>query len=264
MRRWITALCTLVLVLSMGAVAHAAELSLSSPRPPSLAMTEKCAQAEIDISGTEGEGTLTVAGIPAECSGLPIDVWLHDAGATSRITAEAPAGGGEVTLTPSAPLTTRAAALATIDTWPLPTTANIAARPFVTCRTPEDPAAGCEVEVVFEDDWYSGGGPLTHWHRIVEISSDSLDQVPWELTFNLSADSILVQPTNLFYDDEGGLQVVSSARCDVEPRTVTVQGRTDWGRHHLVGGELPPLRIGVQGAATASGYPSGADLLRCP
>src|SRR5690625_1926866 len=142
MRRWITALFTLALVLSLGAVGHAAELSLSSPRPPSLAMTEKCAQAEIKVSGTAGRAELTVSGIPAVCGGLPLDVCLHDGIATHQVTTETPATGGQLTLTPSTTLTTHTAALVTIGTWPMPTTATIAELPFVTCHTPDDPAAG--------------------------------------------------------------------------------------------------------------------------
>ena len=262
MRRWLTALCTLVLVLSMGVVAHAAELSLSSPRPPSLAMTEKCAQAEIDVFGTEGEATVTVAGIPAECSGLPIDVWLHDAGATSRITAEAPAGGGEVTLTPSAPLTTRAAALATIDTWPLPTTASIAARPFVTCRTPDDPAAGCEVQIIDSDEWSEGGPHINVWRRHMEITTTSAVPVRWQLELNLSASSLPFHPTRQLLDYQGDVIAVSH-RCEPQPRIVTLRGTAhDSNRPYVAAGSNQ--RVNVTGRAEVLSPHYMNELMRCP
>ena len=124
MRRGLIVLCAFALVLSAGAVGHAAELSLSSPRAPSQAVITKCAQAQIEVSGTAGQAELTVSGIPAQCGGLPLDVWLHDGTTTHQLAADAPAGGGQLTLTPSIELSTHTAALTTIDTWPMPTTAT--------------------------------------------------------------------------------------------------------------------------------------------
>ena len=240
MRRWITALFTLALVLSLGAVGHAAELSLSSPRPPSLAMAERCdAQAAVEIEGTTWRSPLTVSGIPAACGGLPLSVWLYDSGATEVVTTQVPNGGGTVAV-PVTRVTVgpHTAALATIDTWPLSTTMDIHT-PFVSCRTPGTPAAGCSVEVVNDNDWPG------HWQKTMRISTTSRSPVTWELLVNLSDPSVPVHPTR-YLTHTGGLALISFAGCDTEPRTLIAGGSAGW--HNQQVSTDTPRDVQVEGS----------------
>lgn len=115
-----------LLATALVGVAHASELVLAPPTTASTAVVHRCAHADVQVTATAGRTELTVTGLPAACGGLPLRLWLHEAGTTHRTDAVVPEGGGPVTVTAPVPAGPGTAPLVTVDTWPLPTTAHVA------------------------------------------------------------------------------------------------------------------------------------------
>lgn len=257
-RRLLIALCAFVLMVSVAGVAYAADLGLSSPTRPSLGVAERCAQTTVTIAGTAWVNPLTVSGLPPACGGLPLKIWLHDSDSTHTISTEVPPEGGEVTLSPAFSVGPHTDALATIDSWPMPTTMEIYT-PFVSCRTPQDLSLGCTAEATDPHGWPDG-----YWQSTVTISTTSQTSVEWELMFNLDDSSVPVQPTR-YLSHYGGLTPTSVPDCDAAPRTVTAAGDSEGWHNERVGGDGPTSHeLGVQGSRQVGDPAAHTALLACP
>lgn len=252
--------CGIALMVALLGTASATELSLSSPTRPSYALAERCSNAPVAVTGEAGSSTVTISGLPAGCTELPLTVWLHEAGSTYRGTAVAPAAGEDVTLTVAGlQLSPQTAGLVTAATWPLQTATTVSSGslPFVSCRTPDNPEAGCEATVAGEWQW--GWPTASDWVRNLEVTSSSQTPVRWELVINLSHPSLPFHPTQTLHSTDQGLVRVAASACDAEPRTVTVRGTTGWGDHHTVSDGMT-RRAQLHGtSATGSG-----GLFNCP
>src|SRR5690606_13434827 len=126
-------------------------------------VVRKCAQANVQVTGSVGKTQLTVSGLPAACGGLPLRLWLHEAGKTQHVDAVTPSRGGTLNVALPSPAGAAPSAVATVRTWPMPTTVRISDFPTFTCRTPGS-AAGCTVSISGRDGWDG------FWRREIRIS----------------------------------------------------------------------------------------------
>lgn len=249
----------LVVVLLGTGAASAAQLRLTPGAGRVWAQTAaRCQSAPLSLTAASGT-SVRVTGVTAACVGRPMVVTLDDPTVTSspqasrRFTGSATAAttttvtGG--TLTPVPNLVPRV----TIDGWLVPATWTWAP-PAVSCTIPASPSTPCTATVTRTHQWTT---PATAYQWFVRVTSPSPTPVVWELTFNLS-DPAFPFVANAFDDTQRGLVLQGASACSEKPRLVRVQGRTDWGQHHLVWAGKPSNEIEVQGYLAGTG-----SLLTC-
>ncbi|PYF98328.1 hypothetical protein SAMN05216184_11272 [Georgenia satyanarayanai] len=256
-RRWLATLGVLALVTTaLVGIAHASQLALAPPTTASLDVVRKCAQADVQVIGAVGRTQLTVSGLPAACGGLPMRLWLHEAGTTRHVDAVTPHEGGALTVTLPAPVGARPTAVVTVRTWPMPTTARISDFPTFTCRTPDAPQVGCAVSVSKRTNWPD------YWQRTLLISTTSTTPVRWELTVDLSTSAFMT--TKELLDIRTSLTRTSALDCARTPRTVTIGGRPMHNNFHLVD-STTVREAELQGNPTVNIYANpNSVLLHCP
>ena len=217
-------------------------------------LVQKCSAGHATVTIQPNHAQVVV---PPECEGEPVSLYLASESGTTKVLVGT--GSGQVSLPSSA--SSPEEVLVTAGTWPLRTdwSGDVpeAGPDWAQCQLP---SGTCEVTQGQTSAWADGEGEPTNYIYSVWISSSSPTPEKWVVTINLSS-SELPFLADWVYDGTGLLVKVKDSGCSAVPRTLTVEGRTDWGNSNSVGQGLEKRQIQTLGRRA----PNGSNpLMSCP